>query len=78
MSALEQQIDVDDDEVLTVDEVAVMFKVPKSWVYEHVRRRAKLKLPSFKVGHYDRFWRSEVRAFFRKNRKNVFSSGVTH
>ena len=58
--------DDDDDEVLTVDEVATMFKIPRSWVYEHVRRRAKLRIPSFKVGKYNRFWRNEVRAFFRQ------------
>ena len=41
------------DELLTVDEVATLLKVPRSWVYEHTRSRGtppSERLPYIKLG----------------------------
>ena len=45
-------------ELLTVDEVAALLKVSKSWVYEHTRSRGmprSERLPHVKIGKYVRF-----------------------
>jgi excisionase family DNA binding protein len=54
------------DELLTVDEVAALLKVSRSWVYEHTRKRGiprSGRLPHIKVGKYVRFDPRAVRAF---------------
>jgi excisionase family DNA binding protein len=53
-------------ELLTVDEVAALLKVSKSWVYEHTRARGtprSERLPHVKIGKYVRFDPRLVRAF---------------
>ncbi len=53
-------------ELLTVDEVASLLKVSKSWVYEHTRARGIPhgdRLPHVKIGKYVRFDPRVVRAF---------------
>jgi excisionase family DNA binding protein len=53
-------------ELLTVDDVAGLLKVSKSWVYEHTRVRGvprSDRLPHIKIGKYVRFDRRVVRAF---------------
>jgi len=45
-------------ELLTVDDVAALLKVSKSWVYEHTRSRhphRSDRLPFVKIGKYVRF-----------------------
>jgi hypothetical protein len=45
------------EELLTVDDVATLLKVSKSWVYEHTRRRgvsSRECLPFLKLGKYVR------------------------
>jgi len=57
------------EELLTVDEVAAVLKVSRSWVYEHTRARgvpASERLPHIKVGKYVRFDARAVRAFLEK------------
>ena len=57
------------DELLTVDEVAGLLKVSRSWVYEHTRARATPRgerLPYIKIGKYVRFDASALRAFLDK------------
>jgi excisionase family DNA binding protein len=61
----------DDDlhELLTVDDVAALLKVSKSWVYEHTRSRdmpPSERLPFLKIGKYVRFEARAVRAFIEK------------
>jgi excisionase family DNA binding protein len=61
----------DDDlhELLTVDDVAALLKVSKSWVYEHTRSRdmpRSERLPFLKIGKYVRFEARAVRAFIEK------------
>ena len=56
-------------ELLTVDEVAAVLKVSRSWVYEHSRARGVPRgerLPHIKVGKYVRFDARAVRAFLEK------------
>ena len=53
-------------ELLTVDDVAALLKVSKSWVYEHTRARGtprSERLPHVKIGKYVRFDPRLVRAF---------------
>ena len=57
------------DELLTVDEVAALLKVPRSWVYEHTRSRGTPRaerLPYIKLGKYLRFDARAVREFILK------------
>jgi excisionase family DNA binding protein len=53
-------------ELLTVEDVAALLKVSKSWVYEHTRTcgapRSE-RLPHVKIGKYVRFDPRLVRAF---------------
>lgn len=56
-------------ELLTVDEVARLLKVSRSWVYEHTRSRGtprSERLPHIKVGKYVRFEPRALRAFIEK------------
>lgn len=53
-------------ELLTVDDVAALLRVSKSWVYEHTRGREVAttdRLPHIKIGKYLRFDAQAVRAF---------------
>jgi excisionase family DNA binding protein len=57
-------------ELLTVDEVAALLKVSKSWVYEHTRsagRSRTNRLPHIKLGKYVRFHRQALHAFLRRS-----------
>lgn len=56
-------------ELLTVEEVAALLKVTKSWVYEHTRSRItprSERLPHVKIGKYVRFDPRAVRAFLER------------
>jgi excisionase family DNA binding protein len=60
---------VDLHELLTVDDVAALLKVSKSWVYEHTRARGRSQaeqLPHIKVGKYVRFEPAALRRFIEK------------
>jgi predicted DNA-binding transcriptional regulator AlpA len=53
-------------ELLTVEDVAALLKVSKSWVYEHTRSRGAPRterLPHVKIAKYVRFDPRLVRAF---------------
>ena len=54
--------------LLTVEEVADMLQVPKSWIYERTRRRGQEQLPPLKFGKYLRFEESAVREFLERLR----------
>ena len=68
-------IDLDElHELLTVDDVAAVLKVSKSWVYEHTRsgRRPRAEqLPHIKLGKYVRFEAQTVRMFLDKKRRTT-------
>jgi len=50
-------------DLLTIDELAVRLKVPKSWIYAHTRGRTKCRLPYIKLGKYLRFEEGAVRCW---------------
>jgi excisionase family DNA binding protein len=58
------------DGLLTVDELAGLLKVPKSWIYEHTRKRGSERLPHLKLGKYLRFFEYEVREFLERKSRN--------
>jgi excisionase family DNA binding protein len=65
----EGEDDADLHELLTVEDVAALLKVSKSWVYEHTRWRGtpqSERLPYVKVGKYVRFEARALRAFIQK------------
>jgi excisionase family DNA binding protein len=43
------------DRLLDVQEAAALLNVPQSWIYQHVRTRARETLPHIKLGKYIRF-----------------------
>ena len=63
--------------LLTVDEVAALLKVSKSWVYEHSRasRDQTDCLPFVKLGKYLRFERPAILAFVERQRFTARRSG---
>jgi excisionase family DNA binding protein len=56
------------EELLTVDDVAALLKVSRSWVYEHTRARGPRtdRLPFVKIGKYVRFQSRAVADFLAK------------
>ena len=52
MSHIQQTVDHAKpyDGLLTIAEVAVLLKVPKSWIYERTRRRGLERLPHVRLG----------------------------
>jgi excisionase family DNA binding protein len=60
---------VDLNELLTVDDVAALLKVSRSWVYEHSRSKhagRSDRIPHIKLGKYVRFEPRAVRAFLQR------------
>ncbi|HXE74705.1 MAG TPA: helix-turn-helix domain-containing protein [Candidatus Xenobia bacterium] len=51
---------IDKRELLTPEELALLLKVPKSWVYDHVRPGGGHRLPHIKLGKYLRFFATDV------------------
>lgn len=51
-------------EVLTIDELAVYLKIPKSTLYKLVREG---KIPSLKVGRHWRFHKGAIEDWLRNN-----------
>jgi excisionase family DNA binding protein len=52
-----------DQILLTVEELAEILRVPKSWIYSH-----QDQLPTVRLGRYVRFKRSEIESFLDKQR----------
>ena len=50
-----------DSILLGADELAQILRVPRSWVYSHLR-----ELPVIRLGRYVRFRRSEVERFLEE------------
>ena len=65
-----RQTDADElYELLTVEDVAALLKVSKSWVYEHTRSHnspQSQRLPHIKVGKYVRFDPRALQRFIEK------------
>ncbi len=60
--------------LLTVEQVAEMYQVPKSWVYGRTRKRGAEQLPHLKVGKYVRFEEGAVREFLELQKVSVRNS----
>ena len=58
----------DVDELLTVDDLAKLLKVPKSWIYEHTRADCRDPLPSIRLGKYRRFIAADVQRYLQARR----------
>lgn len=58
-------------ELLTVEDVAALLKVPPSWVYERTRRRGVERIPGFRLGKYWRFREGDVVAWLERQRAGV-------
>jgi len=55
---------------LTVDEIANVLRVPKSWVYERTRMRGDARIPHIKLGKYLRFQLAPVAQWIESMREN--------
>ncbi len=60
--------------LLTVEEVAEMLRVPKSWVYGRTRKRGVERLPHLKLGKYLRFEEVAVREFLERQKVSARNS----
>jgi excisionase family DNA binding protein len=58
-----------DDELLTVQDVAEILRVPVSWVYGRTRRRSTDRIPGFRIGKYWRFRRGDIEIWLEENRR---------
>lgn len=60
-------------ELLTVDDVAALLKVSRSWVYEHTRARVPRtdRLPFVKIGKYVRFQSRAVGDFLARRSRTT-------
>ncbi len=65
-----------EQELLTVEELAGLLKVPRSWVYQKTRGRGLDRLPHIKLGKYLRFEEAAVQAWLDRQRREyqTFSS----
>ncbi len=54
--------------LLTVEELHVALKVPKSWIYDRTRRKEN-PIPHFKVGRYPRFDLTEIKAWLKDQKE---------
>ena len=59
------------DRLLDVQEAAALLNVPQSWIYQHVRTRARNQLPHIKLGKYLRFSEPEINAWLRQLRREI-------
>jgi excisionase family DNA binding protein len=60
-------------DLLTVQEVAEILKVPVSWVYERTRRRGADRMPGFRLGKYWRFREADVFAWLERQRARKYT-----
>ena len=61
--------------LLTVEQIAEMWQLPRSWIYERTRRRGLEQLPHFKLGKYLRFEETAVRQFLEQRQVGTKPSG---
>jgi excisionase family DNA binding protein len=57
---------VEDGELITVDEMAEMLKVPRSWIYSRTRIKGAGAIPRVQCGKYIRFHPKEVLEWLRR------------
>jgi len=54
------------NQLLTVREVAELLHVPSSWVYGRMRKRPSERLPGYRLGKYWRFRQEDIVAWLRR------------
>jgi excisionase family DNA binding protein len=59
------------DELMTVSEIAALFKVPVSWVYERTRQRGIERIPHVKLGKYLRFSMPEIKKWLELHYREI-------
>jgi excisionase family DNA binding protein len=59
------------DQLLTVEDVAALLRVPPSWVYARTRQRGLEKLPFVRIGKYVRFEPEAIRGFITRQRTSA-------
>jgi excisionase family DNA binding protein len=55
------------DQYLTIDEVAALLKVKKSWLYNRTRPSSSDPIPCHRIGKYLRFKLPEVEEYLRSS-----------
>lgn len=55
--------------LLTLEEVAELLRVPKSWVYERNRRGSADRIPGFRLGKYWRFRLGDVLVWLEQRQR---------
>jgi excisionase family DNA binding protein len=58
-----------DAELLTIEELAQLLRVPKGWIYSRTRDRSLDAIPHLKLGKYLRFEEEKVQAWLDSRRK---------
>jgi len=61
------------EKLLTIEDVSAILKVPKSWIYEHTRKRGSERLPHIKLGKYLRFEEQSVISYLTRHQKNSYN-----
>jgi len=61
--------------LLTVEQVAEKWQVPRSWIYERTRRRGLEQLPHVKLGKYIRFEETAVQEYLDRQRIGARPNG---
>jgi excisionase family DNA binding protein len=56
------------NEILTVNEVAELLRVPVSWVYDRTRKRSADRLPGIRLGKYWRFRYDDIVDWLRRQK----------
>ena len=59
---------LEEGQLLTVQEVARLLRVPVSWVYGRTRKRSAERLPSYRLGKYWRFREHEILEWVKRHR----------
>ena len=61
-------------QLLTVQEVAELLRVPVSWVYGRTRKRSSERLPGYRLGKYWRFRANEVLAWVATQKSDIHAA----
>jgi predicted DNA-binding transcriptional regulator AlpA len=59
-----------DERLLTPDQLAEKYQVPKSWAYHQTRQTGPDAIPRVRVGKYVRFPEKQVEAWIQTRSKN--------
>lgn len=62
-----------DERLLTVKQVAELFQVPRSWIYDRTRKEGPERIPHYKLGAHLRFREAEVLEFINEHSRGTRS-----